>query len=264
MQLQQVARCPLPVASCKLLEWNRYILELQTVVGCRLLLLLLLLSLVGWQTGTLTLQSESKQKSTGPVRDWGRVWVAHQMHLSVGLLNLRPNKTDCQGFRFSGLHLPLPLWLRFWFWVCLYPLPLQSDRFQGPPWSRTGRQTERQRWRQIRMQLQLQLKAAQNCNFKNKVYAFQKEKEMATEWKRERVEKRKRAGENERLFKSIAQLRDFPSAVKVWNANAEAIFTLAFSVALFEAIPLLCPLHTPLCTAAPLFGHYVGGKVRFD
>lgn len=73
MQLQQVARCPLPVASCKLVEWNRYILELQTVVGCRLLLLLLLLlSLVGWQSGTLTLQSESKQKSTGPVQDWLR------------------------------------------------------------------------------------------------------------------------------------------------------------------------------------------------
>lgn len=59
------------------------------------------------------------------------------------------------------------------------------------------------------MQLQLQLKAAQNCNFKNKVYAFQKEKEMPRETERER------AGERERLFKSIAQLRDFPSAVKV-------------------------------------------------
>lgn len=59
------------------------------------------------------------------------------------------------------------------------------------------------------MQLQLQLKAAQNCNFKNKVYAFQKEKEMPRETERAR------AGEKDRLFKSIAQLRDSPSAVKV-------------------------------------------------
>lgn len=63
------------------------------------------------------------------------------------------------------------------------------------------------------MQLQLQLKAAQNCNFKNKVYAFQKEKEMPRET--ERASEREREGEKERLFKSIAQLRDFPSAVKV-------------------------------------------------
>lgn len=53
------------------------------------------------------------------------------------------------------------------------------------------------------------MKAAQKCNFKNKVYAFQNPKELA----RERERGRKRGCD--RLFKSIAQLRDFPSAVKV-------------------------------------------------
>lgn len=143
MQLQQVARCPLPAARCQLQVARVKSIHIRTADSCRLSIAAAAASVV--VSGRLAewdfdfAEREQTEIDRACPRLTPRVWVAHQMHLSVGLLNLRPNKTDCQGFRFFGLHLRLPLWLRFWFWVCLYPLPLQSDRFQGPPWSQRQR-----------------------------------------------------------------------------------------------------------------------------
>lgn len=176
MQLQQVAHCTLQA----LLEWNRYILlaELQAVVVAAVVV-------VSAAAAAVVFGRASKQKSTSPVR----AGVAHQMHL-VGLIeSLWPRLSifDCVfGYAFD-----------FWFFILfdspppvphtpLSPHPTDASDHLGVGVRQTDwgtAQTERQRCRQ------LQLKAAQNCNFKNKVYAFQKPTEMA----RQRV--RGRGGE---------------------------------------------------------------------
>lgn len=186
MQLQQVARCPLPAARCQLQVARVKSIHIRTADSCRLSIAAAAASVV--VSGRLAEWDFdfAEREQTEIDRACPRLTPSLSRPSNASLGGFIESQTKQNGLPRLSIFRP-PALATLLILGLFVPPPTAVRQIPGTTLeSETGRQTERQRWRQIRMQLQLQLKAAQNCNFKNKVYAFQNDRKR---WQ-ERVEKR--------------------------------------------------------------------------